>query len=92
MNLFSSPPCANCGGNLLPVTAQHSYAGSINAVIYECEDCGRIWQQSINPQPQPVPELPDYHDFDAGLAFRCNQPRRGEFYRSDEPKIYSVDK
>jgi hypothetical protein len=92
MNLFSSPPCANCGGNLLPVTAQHSYAGSMNAVIYECGDCGRIWQHSIDPQPQPVPEVPDYHDFNAGLAFRCNQPRRDRFYRSHEPKIYCVDK
>jgi uncharacterized Zn finger protein len=74
MNLFGNHCCSTCGGNLLPVTAQHTYAGSIKAVIYECEDCGHIWQQSVNPQPETQPAEIQHIEFLPGAAYRLANP------------------
>ncbi len=92
MNLFGTPACRACGGDLKPVTAQHSYTGALPGVIFECEACGKIWQQSADTNQIESPDEAPGPDFDAGLAYRCNQPGRDGFYRSADPTIYSADK
>jgi hypothetical protein len=75
-----------------PVAAQHSYTGARNGVIFECERCGKLWDKTTDEEPQEPLHSDAPADFDAGLAYRCNQPKRDKFYRAARPKIYSAEK
>ncbi len=87
MNLFRVETCPACGGDMKPVTAQHTYSGAISGVIFQCQTCGKIWDKTSDEEPQEPAQTSAAMEFDAGLAYRCNQPKRDRFYRAAQPTI-----